>query len=152
MHFVPCAFAVAVGEAAKDEGVPASVEDQRTGLYEVNARDWPTNGHIDVQCDKISGLLSDVMSLGIAEAFLTPVDLNVYPDYAYQIEYPIDLSTIKARLDSRFYRRLEALKFDIKYIATNAESFNRPKTDIVKKARIIRDLCILIAYVFFLDP
>jgi bromodomain and WD repeat domain-containing protein 1/3 len=85
------------------------------------------------------------MRLGIAEPFLTPVDLGAWPDYAYVIEYPIDLSTIKARLDNRFYRRVEALKFDLKHIALNAESFNEPRSDIVKLARIIRDLCIRIS-------
>lgn len=36
-----------------------------------------------------------VMELAIAEPFVAPVDLNVYPTYAYTVEYPIDLSTIK---------------------------------------------------------
>lgn len=36
-----------------------------------------------------------VMELAIAEPFVAPVDLNVYPTYAYVVEYPIDLSTIK---------------------------------------------------------
>ena len=107
--------------------------------------DWPPRGHQEAECDRISNLLGAVMELGIAENFITPVDLNVYPEYAYSIEYPIDLSTIKARLDNRFYRRREALIFDIKHIALNAESFNRVKSDIVKKARIIRDLCIRIS-------
>lgn len=35
------------------------------------------------------------MELAIAEPFVAPVDLNVYPTYAYIVEYPIDLSTIK---------------------------------------------------------
>lgn len=85
------------------------------------------------------------MGLAFAEQFLTPVDLKKYPEYSYEIAYPIDLNTIKTRLEHRFYRRLDALKFDIKHIALNAEQFNRPLTDIVKKARIIRDLCLQIS-------
>jgi bromodomain and WD repeat domain-containing protein 1/3 len=37
------------------------------------------------------------MSLAIAEPFIAPVDLNQYPSYAFVVEYPIDLSTIKVR-------------------------------------------------------
>ncbi|ODM99229.1 PH-interacting protein [Orchesella cincta] len=124
------------------EAVPASDEDLRSGLYEATSTDWPPYGHQDAQCAKISRLIEQVMGLAISEAFLTPVDINRYPEYAISIEYPIDLSTIKARLDNRFYRRVDALRFDVKYIANNAEKFNRPDSDIVKHARIIRDLCL----------
>jgi len=127
---------------ADAEAAPASDEDLRSGLYEAIPKDWPPYGHQDAQCAKISRLIEQVMGLAISEAFLTPVDINRYPEYAYCIEYPIDLSTIKARLDNRFYRRADALKFDVKYIANNAEKFNQPDSDIVKHARIIRDLCL----------
>lgn len=132
------------------EAVPASDEDVRSiGLYEASSVDWPPYGHQDAQCVKISHLIEQVMGLAISEAFLTPVDINRYPNYAFSIEYPIDLSTIKARLDNRFYRRIDALRFDVKYIATNAAKFNQPGSDIVKHANVIRDLCLeLIEYGF----
>jgi len=114
-------------------------------MYESTAGDWPPHGHQEAQCQKISLLLEQVMSLAISEAFLTPVDLNMYPDYAHTIEYPIDLSTIKARLDNLFYRRVDALRFDIKYIAMNAEKFNQLYSAIVKNSRVIRDVCLEIA-------
>jgi bromodomain and WD repeat domain-containing protein 1/3 len=129
----------------KDEGIPASEEDLHSDLYEASARDWPPFGHQESECQRIAGLFEDVMGLGAAENFLTPVDLNKYPEYIYEIAYPVDLNTIKTRLQNHFYRRLDALKFDIKHIAINAEQFNRPMTDIVKKARIIRDLCLQIS-------
>lgn len=82
------------------------------------------------------------MSLAIAEPFAAPVDLNLYPSYAYVVEYPIDLSTIKARLDNRFYRRITAVQYDVRYIYTNACKFNEPKSTIVRYASIITDLCL----------
>lgn len=124
------------------DAVPASEEDIRGVLYEASETDWPPYGHQDAQCAKISRLFEQVMGLAISEAFLTPVDINRYPEYAFTIEYPIDLSTIKSRLENRFYRRVDALKFDVKFIALNAERFNRPDSDIVKHARIIKDLCL----------
>lgn len=35
------------------------------------------------------------MGLSVAEPFIAPVDINQYPSYAFIVEYPIDLSTIK---------------------------------------------------------
>ena len=53
-------------------------------------------------------------------------------------------SLIKSRLDNQFYRRTTAIQFDVRYIATNAECYNRPRTDIVKNARILTDLVLRI--------
>ena len=77
------------------------------------------------------------MSLAIAEPFAAPV----YPSYALVVEYPMELSTIKARLDNRFYRRVTAVQYDVRYVYTNACKFNEPKSDIVRSASIITDLC-----------
>lgn len=43
-------------------------------------------------------------NLDIASAFVAPVDLQAYPMYCTVVAYPTDLSTIKQRLESRFYR------------------------------------------------
>ena len=51
------------------------------------------------------------MNLDIAVPFSSPVDLKLHPSYASVVEYPMDLSTIKARLDNRFYRRVKAVEF-----------------------------------------
>ena len=44
------------------------------------------------------------MQHAASEPFNAPVDLTAFPVYAINIEYPIDLSTIKARLENGFYR------------------------------------------------
>ena len=44
------------------------------------------------------------MDLSIAEQFLTPVDLQSFPDYSLIVAFPMDLSTIIARLQNRYYR------------------------------------------------
>ncbi len=41
------------------------------------------------------------MALAIAEPFNYPVDLAQYPDYMLEIEYPMDFSLIKSRLDNQ---------------------------------------------------
>ena len=90
---------------------------------------------------RISEALESIMGLAIAEPFNFPVDLTAYPEYMMDVEYPMDLSLVKARVDNEFYRRVAAIQRDVKYIYQNASSFNRPKSDIVRNAKILSKLC-----------
>ncbi|KZC10837.1 PH-interacting protein, partial [Dufourea novaeangliae] len=123
--------------------VPVLPEEIQTILYQPQAEEWPM-GDREATCRRIIRGLDQVMSLAIAEPFMAPVDLNTYPAYAFFVEYPIDLSTIKARFDNHFYRRITSAQFDVRYLATNAEQFNEPHSQIVKQARIVTDLCLRI--------
>ncbi|XP_024885471.1 PH-interacting protein isoform X2 [Temnothorax curvispinosus] len=118
-------------------------EERQAILYQPHAEEWPM-GDREATCRRIIRGLDQVMSLAIAEPFVVPVDLSLYPTYAYIVEYPIDLSTIKARFENHFYRRITSAQFDVRYLATNAEQFNEPHSHIVKKARIVTDLCLRI--------
>lgn len=90
-----------------DTSIPLSVERVERGgsvavkqeeleelLYTPQDEEWAARNP-DLECDRISHGLSQIMSLAIAEPFLVPVDLNVYPMYALIIDYPMDLTTIK---------------------------------------------------------
>ncbi|XP_029164784.1 PH-interacting protein isoform X2 [Nylanderia fulva] len=123
--------------------VPVLPEERQAILYQPHAEEWPM-GDREATCRRIIRGLDQVMSLAIAEPFVVPVDLSLYPTYAYIVEYPIDLSTIKARFENHFYRRITSAQFDVRYLATNAEQFNEPHSHIVKKARIVTDLCLRI--------
>ncbi|XP_046806773.1 bromodomain and WD repeat-containing protein 3 isoform X1 [Lucilia cuprina] len=123
--------------------VPVLQEEIRATLYQPKSEEWH-RGDRDGSCRRIINGFEQVMRLSIAEHFLAPVDLNIYPDYAYLIEYPIDLTTIKSRFENHFYRRITSAQFDVRYLATNAEKYNRRHTNIVKHARIITDLCLRI--------
>ena len=101
-------------------------------FYRPRPEDW--GGDRDSECKRISAALSQVMKLAIAEPFVSFVDLNLCP-------YPVDLFTIKSRLDNRFYRRTSAVEFDVNYIYTNARMFNQPESDIVRSASIIIKSC-----------
>ena len=120
--------------------LPVLLSEVASRLYRPRPEDW--GGDRDSECDRISAGLSQVMKLYIAEPFVLPVDLNLHPSYASIVDYPMDLSTIKARLDNRFYRRTVAVEFDVRYIFTNACIFNQPKSDIVRSASVITDLCL----------
>ncbi|XP_043656518.1 bromodomain and WD repeat-containing protein 3-like isoform X2 [Drosophila teissieri] len=123
--------------------VPVMPEEIRATLYQPKSEEWH-RGDRDGTCRRIINGLEQVMRLSIAEHFLAPVDLNIYPDYAYLIEYPIDLTTIKSRFENHFYRRITSAQFDVRYLATNAEQYNRRHAIIVKHSRIVTDLCLRI--------
>lgn len=118
-------------------------EEIRATLYQPKTEEWP-RGDREASCRRFISGLEHVMGLAIADPFLAPVDLNIYPTYAFIVEYPIDLSTIKNRFEHHFYRRITSAIFDVRYLATNAEKFNEPHSNIVKHARIITDLCLRI--------
>jgi len=121
--------------------VPVLPDELQATLYRPTSQEWPHGGR-DATCTRILRGLDQIMGLAIAEPFIAPVDLNRYPSYALIVEYPIDLSTIKGRFENHFYRRVTSAQFDVRYIATNAEKFNEPGSQIVKKARIVTDLCL----------
>lgn len=77
------------------------------------------------------------MEFGQSENFNVPVDLNVHPIYGMIIAYLMDLSTIKARLENHFYRREEAVLFDVAAIEANALQYNEEGSEIVRRARIV---------------
>lgn len=123
--------------------VPVLSEEIQATLYRPKKEEWP-RGDREGSCRRIVAGFEQVLGLAIAEPFLTPVDLNAYPTYAFVVEYPIDLSTIKARFENHFYRRVTSAQFDVRYLATNAEKFNEKHSIIVKNARIITDICLRI--------
>ncbi|KAK7871917.1 hypothetical protein R5R35_009722 [Gryllus longicercus] len=127
--------------AEEGGAVPVLPEEIQAILYQPRPEEWP-QGDREAACTRILAGLDQIMGLAIAEPFSAPVDLSLYPSYAFVVEYPIDLSTIKGRFDNRFYRRVTSAQFDVRYIATNAEKFNEPSSQIVKKARLITELCL----------
>lgn len=48
----------------------------------------------------------------------------------------------QARLENGFYRRITAVQFDVRYLASNTEKFNQPHSNIVRSARLLTDLCL----------
>ena len=82
-------------------GVPVLPEEIVRTLYRPGPEDWGGLDR-DSECDRIS-------------AELSKVDHNIFPFYTSVVEYPMNLSIIKFRLDNRFYRRAEAVEFDVNY-------------------------------------
>uniref|UniRef100_G3UTV6 Pleckstrin homology domain interacting protein n=1 Tax=Meleagris gallopavo TaxID=9103 RepID=G3UTV6_MELGA len=114
--------------------VPLTDEERRTLLYKPLDGEWGSRTR-DQECDRIIAGINQLMTLDIASAFVAPVDLQAYPMYCTVVAYPTDLSTIKQRLESRFYRRLSSLMWEVRYIEHNTRTFNEPGSPIVKSAK-----------------
>ena len=77
-------------------------------LYTPKPNEWPPGGR-EAECLRIVRGLEAIMQHSTAEPFNAPVDLSAFPAYAMIIEYPIDLSTIKNRLENNFYRQVDVI-------------------------------------------
>uniref|UniRef100_A0A2K6FCT2 Bromodomain and WD repeat domain containing 3 n=1 Tax=Propithecus coquereli TaxID=379532 RepID=A0A2K6FCT2_PROCO len=93
-----------------------------------------------VECRGVSLAHSNLKLLDFASPFAVPVDLSAYPLYCTVVAYPTDLNTIRRRLENRFYRRISALMWEVRYIEHNARTFNEPDSPIVKAAKIVTDV------------
>ncbi|KAI1241125.1 PH-interacting protein, partial [Lamprotornis superbus] len=119
--------------------VPLTDDERRTLLYKPLDGEWGSRTR-EEDCDRIIAGINQLMTLDIASAFVAPVDLQAYPMYCTVVAYPTDLSTIKQRLESRFYRRLSSLMWEVRYIEHNTRTFNEPGSPIVKSAKFVTDL------------
>ncbi|XP_053314534.1 PH-interacting protein isoform X2 [Spea bombifrons] len=119
--------------------VPLTENEVRSLLYRTLDGEWGCRSR-DEECERIIAAINQLMTLDIASAFVAPVDLQAYPLYSTVVAYPTDLSTIKERLENRFYRRLSSLMWEVRYIEHNTRTFNEPGSPIVKSAKFVTDV------------
>eukprot|EP00069_Balaena_mysticetus_P007152 bmy_19001T0 len=130
------------GTAFPDEvgaGVPVSQEELTSLLYKPQEGEWGAHSR-DEECERVIQGINHLLSLDFASPFAVPVDLSAYPLYCTVVAYPTDLNTIRRRLENRFYRRISALMWEVRYIEHNARTFNEPDSPIVKAAKIVTDV------------
>merc|ERR1712086_233911 len=63
-----------------------------------------------------------------------PVKLNL-PDYFDTVKQPMDLGTIRKKLDSLSYKLPEQFAIDVRLTFNNAISYNKPEHDVHKLAK-----------------
>ncbi|XP_068918654.1 bromodomain and WD repeat-containing protein 3 isoform X3 [Petaurus breviceps papuanus] len=130
------------GTALPDEvgaGVPVSQEELTALLYRPQEGEWGAHSR-DEECERIIQGIDHLLTLDFASPFAVPVDLSAYPLYCTVVAYPTDLNTIRRRLENRFYRRISALMWEVRYIEHNARTFNEPDSPIVKAAKVVTDV------------
>uniref|UniRef100_A0A7N4PC28 Bromodomain and WD repeat domain containing 3 n=1 Tax=Sarcophilus harrisii TaxID=9305 RepID=A0A7N4PC28_SARHA len=123
-------------------GVPVSQEELTALLYRPQEGEWGAHSR-DEECERIIQGIDHLLTLDFASPFAVPVDLSAYPLYCTVVAYPTDLNTIRRRLENRFYRRISALMWEVRYIEHNARTFNEPNSPIVKAAKVVTDVLLL---------
>ena len=82
-------------------------------------------------------LLSDIMRDPNLKAFLEPVDwegLNI-PSYPDIIKRPMDLMTVRSKLEKGFYKSFLEVDLDVNLIWSNAMTFNRDGSEYFMAAK-----------------
>lgn len=79
---------------------------------------------------------------GYAWPFYKPVDAELLGlhDYFDIIKKPMDLGTVKQKMDNRAYKTATEFAADVRLIFTNCYKYNPPDHDVVAMARKLQDV------------
>jgi len=83
-------------------------------------------------------LLEDLESHDEAWPFLLPVNTKQFPTYRKIIKTPMDLSTIKKKLQDAQYKSREEFCADVRLIFNNCETFNEDDSPVGKAGHSMR--------------
>uniref|UniRef100_A0A8D0AJD2 Bromodomain and WD repeat domain containing 3 n=1 Tax=Sander lucioperca TaxID=283035 RepID=A0A8D0AJD2_SANLU len=121
------------------DGVEVAEEELKALLYTPQEGEWGAHTR-DEDCERVLHGIDQLLTLDVAKAFASPVNLRDYPLYCTAVAYPTDLSTIRKRVENHFYRRISALMWEVRYIEHNARTFNEPQSPIVATAKVVTDV------------
>lgn len=93
-------------------------------------------------CNEILKELFSKKHSGYAWPFYKPVDAELLGlhDYHEIIKKPMDLGTVKQKMDNREYRTTNEFAADVRLIFTNCYKYNPPDHDVVAMARKLQDV------------
>jgi len=70
-------------------------------------------------------VLNRLVQDGFANIFLEPVNLQDFPDYEDIVDHPMDLQTVRTKLDTKKYQMPEQFARDMRKIWNNCKIYNR---------------------------
>ncbi|XP_033831967.1 bromodomain-containing protein 3-like [Periophthalmus magnuspinnatus] len=113
---------------------------KRESMERAAAEDAQLRGHLSDQLQYCEDILKELLSKkhsAYAWPFHSPVDAQALKlhDYHDIIKYPMDLGTIKQKMDARQYPDAQAFAADVRLIFSNCYKYNPPTHDVVAKAR-----------------
>jgi len=91
------------------------------------------------QCQQV---LNQLMAHQHSWPFSSPVDpvaLQI-PDYFAIISHPMDLGTIKSKLNQGLYAHVDDFAWDVRLVWNNARVYNTPNSDIHHMAQNLSDV------------
>ncbi|XP_039369945.1 bromodomain-containing protein 1 isoform X5 [Mauremys reevesii] len=87
----------------------------------------------------LRSVLDQLQEKDSARIFTQPVNLKEVPDYLDHIKHPMDLSTMRKRLDSQAYKNLNEFEEDFNLIIDNCMKYNAKDTIFYRAAVRLRD-------------
>lgn len=87
-----------------------------------------------VEIDKMLNIIHRLEIKDVEKDFNCPVDNTIYPSYAEIIKKPMDLNTLKRKLEKRIYKRIDNAFRDLRLIWSNCKTFNNESSAIYKSA------------------
>ncbi|KAM3874418.1 bromodomain-containing protein 3-like [Diretmus argenteus] len=130
----------------KREGAGRPLKSPRKDLEEKETPQLPTKQDTPgEQLNYCDGILKEMLSkkhAAYAWPFYNPVDaeaLNLH-DYHDIIKYPMDLSTVKKKMDGHEYQDAQGFAADIRLIFSNCYKYNPPNHNVVARARKLQDV------------
>lgn len=102
----------------------------------------PLHPNVEKALDYARKVIQDLRKHKLSYPFLKPVDpvaLKI-PDYFDVIKEPMDLGTVKERLESNYYASIQEFIEDTRLIWSNAMAYNRPDSDVHKMAKSLSDI------------
>ncbi|XP_077335257.1 bromodomain-containing protein 3 isoform X1 [Lithobates pipiens] len=93
-------------------------------------------------CDSILKEMLSKKHAAYAWPFYKPVDAEALElhDYHDIIKHPMDLSTVKKKMDARDYQDAQAFAADIRLMFSNCYKYNPPDHEVVAMARKLQDV------------
>lgn len=93
-------------------------------------------------CDSILKEMLSKKHAAYAWPFYKPVDAEALElhDYHDIIKHPMDLSTVKKKMDGRDYQDAQAFAADIRLMFSNCYKYNPPDHEVVAMARKLQDV------------
>ncbi|XP_076584478.1 bromodomain-containing protein 4-like isoform X2 [Chaetodon auriga] len=93
-------------------------------------------------CARLAREMLSKKHVAYAWPFYKPVDVKALGlhDYHDIIKHPMDLSTIKKKMDNRQYRDAQEFAADVRLMFSNCYKYNPPDHDVVAMARKLQDV------------
>ncbi|OIW17944.1 hypothetical protein TanjilG_17780 [Lupinus angustifolius] len=113
-------------------GPQGSIESQKVKRQKMDCK-------ASVQCATILKCLMSQTHSWVFNKPVDPVVLNI-PDYFTIISQPMDLGTIKSKLDKNMYLSIEEFAVDVRLTFSNAMTYNPPSNDVHLMAKDLNKL------------
>ncbi|XP_029440563.1 bromodomain-containing protein 2 isoform X2 [Rhinatrema bivittatum] len=129
--------------ARRESGRP--IKPPRKDLPDSQQHQTSKKGKLSEQLKYCNGVLKELVSkkhAAYAWPFYKPVDASALGlhDYHEIIKHPMDLSTVKRKMENREYHDAQEFAGDVRLMFSNCYKYNPPDHDVVAMARKLQDV------------